>query len=226
MKDNTLKDKKIVFLGDSITESYGASSVDKGYVNQVGVRTGANAINLGIGGTRFAYKKTPTIGNLIYDLFFETRIYEIPLDADIIVVFGGTNDYGHGDAPLGKMGDDTIFSFYGAVSVLIKKLKYGFPNSLLIFATPTKRKLEHERGLNLIDFVNAIKEVCDKYNVPIIDLYNLFDVDMQNDSERGKYMFDFTHPNDLGYSYIADLFIKNIEDIINNNTVEAKDGNN
>ncbi len=35
-------------------------------------------------------------------------------DADIIIVFGGTNDFGNGDAPFGEMSDRTPYTFYGA----------------------------------------------------------------------------------------------------------------
>lgn len=209
-----LKNKKIVFLGDSITESCGASEKEKGFAYRFRDKTGAIVTELGIGGSRIAYKFTPTLDFLIYDRMYESRLYEIPSDAEAIVVFGGTNDYGHGDAPLGKMGDDTIFTFYGAVYQLIKKIRYAFPNAQLIFATPLHRQAEHERGLNLIDFVNAIKEVCAKENVPVVDLYNLYKVNPENDEDRIKYAPDGLHPNDLGHDLLSDTFIKYLEPII------------
>ena len=209
-----LKNKKIVFLGDSITESCGATEKEKGFVYRFRDKTGAITTELGIGGTRIAYKFIPSIDNLIYDKFFETRIDEIPSDAEVIVVFGGTNDYGHGDAPIGKLGDDTIFTFYGAVYQLIKKIRYAFLNAQLIFVTPLHRQFEHERGLNLVDFVNAIKEVCAKENVPVVDLYNLYEVNPENDEDRIKYAPDGLHPNDLGHDLLADTFIKYLNTII------------
>lgn len=210
-----LKNKRIVFLGDSITESCGASEKTKGFTYRFKDKTGALVTELGIGGTRIAYKTIPSTDNLLFDKFYETRISEIPQDSEVIVVFGGTNDYGHGDAPLGKMGDDTIFTFYGAVYQLIKKIRYAFPNAKLIFATPIHREFEHDRGLNLIDFVNAIKEVCDKENVPVIDLYNLFEVNPENEEDRIKYAPDGLHPNDLGHDLLADAFIKYLDPITN-----------
>ena len=92
-----LENKKIVFLGDSITEGSGASDYSKSFVANFQRDTKADVTNLGIGGTRIAYQTTPSICNLIFDRYYETRIYDIPVDADAIIVFGGTNDYGHGD---------------------------------------------------------------------------------------------------------------------------------
>lgn len=37
-------------------------------------------------------------------------------DADIIIVFGGTNDFGNGDAPFGEMSDRTPYTFYGRIN--------------------------------------------------------------------------------------------------------------
>ena len=43
-------------------------------------------------------------------------------DADGVVVFGGTDDFGHGDAPIGTPSDRTYDTFYGACHVLFSKL--------------------------------------------------------------------------------------------------------
>lgn len=214
MKESVLKNKKITFLGDSITESCGASSKEKGFVYRLRDKTGANTVELGIGGTRIAYKEEPSTDFLIYDRFFESRLSDIPLDSDIIVVFGGTNDYGHGDAPIGKLGDKTIYTFYGAVDSLIRKLKTVFVNSLIVFATPIHREFEDERGLNLVDFVNAIKDVCNKYNVPVIDTYNIFKVYPNIEEDKIKYTLDGLHPNDLGHDLLSDTFIKELESLL------------
>ena len=175
-----LKDRKIVFLGDSITEGCGASEYSKSFVAQFEKETGAIVTNLGIGGTRIAYQKVPSVNNLLFDRYYETRIYEIPLDAEVIVVFGGTNDYGHGDAPFGTINDTTVYTFYGALNSLMSKLKYVFPNAQIIFATPLRRMQENKESLNdygyphhasFKDYRDAIIIAAAKYNYPVIDLY-------------------------------------------------------
>ncbi len=70
--------------------------------------------NYGIGGTRFAKQAVPT--NERMDMDMSGRIEELDEDADIVVLFGGTNDFGHGDAPLGTFADHTPHTFYGATT--------------------------------------------------------------------------------------------------------------
>lgn len=56
-----------------------------------------------------------------------TRAAVLPDDCDFIFVFGGTNDYGDGDAPVGDETDKGVNTFAGAVNRLITLLtaKYG-----------------------------------------------------------------------------------------------------
>ena len=112
---------KINFLGDSITKGERASSPEKGFVFLIGKMLPAEVRNYGISGTRFAIQKTPS-SKPEYDRYFASRVDEINHDADLIFVFGGTNDFGHGDAPIGKLGDKTVGTFFGAVDFLINEL--------------------------------------------------------------------------------------------------------
>ena len=121
MKMN-LKNKKINFLGDSITEGVGTSGQEHIYLNILRESVGlAEARNYGISGTRYAIQKgtksRPKDDYVDVNSFSE-RFDKMEDDADIIVVFGGTNDYGHGDAPLGKFSDCTPDTFYGACHYL------------------------------------------------------------------------------------------------------------
>ena len=217
------KDKKITFLGDSITQGYMAEDPNNSYVNVFKKKTGAIVTNLGIGGTRFAYQKAPSLENLEYDKYFESRICDIPLDSDIIVVFGGTNDYGHGDAEFGSIDDETIYTFCGALNSIMNKLKIIFPKSLIVFCTPTRRMKEDMESLNdfgkphhgsLKDYRDAIITISKKHNIPVIDLYTLYKIDPTKEEERDKYMKDGHHPNDIGHKMLADVFIENLSKLI------------
>ena len=116
-----LKNKKIVFLGDSITEGSGASSIENRYTDLIGKMTGAVCYNHGIGGTRIARQDVKS-ENPLHDLDFLSRVGELEEDADIVVVFGGTNDFGHGAAPFGTFSDRTAYTFYGALHSLYTAL--------------------------------------------------------------------------------------------------------
>ena len=112
-----LKNLKVNFIGDSITEGVGASSYETCYVSRFAAMTGAICRNYGISGTRIARRKVPyEIPE--FDRDFNSRYHLMEEDADVIVVFGGTNDYGHGDAPIGEMSDRTVWTFYGALHCL------------------------------------------------------------------------------------------------------------
>ena len=104
-----LKGKKIAFLGDSITEGYGASGVDKTYWSILGQETGAEVFGYGIGGTTIAKRNVP-LPEPNPNKYFGSRVDGMIEDADIIVIFGGTNDFGGSDPAFGKM---EVAGFYG-----------------------------------------------------------------------------------------------------------------
>ena len=109
-----LEGKKAAFLGDSITEGHGLESTEGAYWNLLKKREGLSEIYVdGIGGTRFTKQWMPS-ENPRHDNEFVSRVKNIPQDADVIVVFGGTNDFGHGDGLLGNRGDKSPHTCYGA----------------------------------------------------------------------------------------------------------------
>ena len=168
-----LSGKKINFLGDSITQGAGASDISKCYVSMLGLNTGALVRNYGIGGTRIARKHVPS-ENPVYDQDFCLRAPTMDADADAVVVFGGTNDYGHGDAPLGTIADRTPDTFYGALHTLFTMLLTRYTDSKILVLTPTHRLNENDpdcNGLPLKAYVDVIREMAEFYSLPVLDLY-------------------------------------------------------
>ena len=98
-----LKNKKFVFLGDSITEGVNTIPFHQQLKEMTGLR---ETINCGIGGTRIA--RQIEMNDTPYDNDFNLRVDALDSEADGIVVMGGTNDYGHGQAPLGKIEDRDV----------------------------------------------------------------------------------------------------------------------
>ena len=172
-----LKGTKINFLGDSITEGAGTSSHDKMFTMLIEREYGAICQNYGIGGTRIARQKTPTEEK--WDRDFISRVPEMDNDADIVVVFGGTNDFGHGDAPIGTMSDRTPYTFYGALHCLYTALIEKYPGVPIVVLTPLHRLNEDSpKGDNkpapvgtLKEYVNIIREVAEYYSLPVLDLF-------------------------------------------------------
>ena len=138
-----LKGKKIYFLGDSITEGVGASDAEHCYVSVFGKLSGAIVKNYGISATRIACQ-TENLTTKEPDLSFVNRVDSMDSDADVVVVFGGTNDFGHGDAKLGTFESRDPYTFYGAMHVLCEKLINRFPNADILFMTPLHRCSEDE----------------------------------------------------------------------------------
>lgn len=211
-----LDNKKINFLGDSITEGAGASEHSKCYVSQFAKMSGAVCRNYGIGGTRIAKQGAPS-QNPRCDLYFRSRIDEMDSDADIIVVFGGTNDYGHGDAPLGNMDDRTDDTFYGALHSLYRELIEKYSESLIVVMTPLHRlnecNLSGGGKVPLKTYVEIEREVAEYYSLPVLDLFSGSGIQPNVEIMKFKFMPDGLHPNDAGHKILAKklyAFLSNI----------------
>lgn len=196
-----LKGRKINFLGDSITEGVGISSIEDTYWMLLKKYCAlSEARGYGIGGTRIARQHLQE--NPIWDQDFISRVDEMDPDADVIVVFGGTNDFGHGDAPLGKMSDRTPYTFYGACHVLMRKLLERYPDADLVFMTPLHRYVEERGERRLKDFVEAIRETAEYYGIPVVDLYAESGIQPQVERMQSRYCPDGLHPNEAGHHRI------------------------
>lgn len=219
-----LKGKKINFLGDSITEGHGTSDWGtKPYHQLLKINCGlAEARNYGLGGTKIA--RLPVVTDHQFDQDFNLRAPSMDLDADAIVVFGGTNDFGHGTIPLGTMDDRDVHTFYGGLHTLCLYLIKTYISKPIIFMTPLHRLnevLDHNNRINegnkdarpLIDFVNAIREVCEFYSIPVLDLYKESGMYGQVWAWCEGYMPDGLHPNDAGHEIIAHKLQKFLENL-------------
>ena len=212
-----LKGTKINFLGDSITEGAGTSSHDKMFTMLIEREYGAICQNYGIGGTRIARQKTPTEEK--WDRDFISRVPEMDNDADIVVVFGGTNDFGHGDAPIGTMSDRTPYTFYGALHCLYTALTEKYPDVPVVILTPLHRLNEDSpKGDNkpapvgtLKEYVNIIREVAEYYSLPVLDLFKESGLQPKIPVIQQKYVPDGLHPNDDGNAILAHKIARFLE---------------
>ncbi len=200
-----IEGKKFNFLGDSITEGAGTSGAEACY-HQVLARAEKAAVcrNYGVGGTRIA-KQTGKSEPPRWDMNFIERAAEMDDDADAVIVFGGTNDFGHGDAKFGTFSDTSPYTFYGALHCLIGDLLAKYPSALLAFMTPVHRADEkpHDGKPALSQYVAAIKEVCGYYALPVLDLYTVSGIQPAVPVLRERYAPDGLHPNDAGHKLIA-----------------------
>ncbi len=211
-----LNGKKINFLGDSITEGACLEDWNNVYWMRLGRETGATVRGYGIGGTRIAPRLNPERpGEEGFGQYFGSRVAGMDPDADIVVVWGGTNDFGHGDVPLGTIDDRDNTTFYGALHCLYRALWEKYPTAQIIVMTPLHRVGEHdvlnEHGNPAIAPFKVIRdtiiEVAAYYSFPVLDLYAVSGLNPELPVIKETYMPDGLHPNDAGHERIASRLI-------------------
>ena len=209
-----LKGKKVYFLGDSITQ--GACVTPENVYHQVMLRKYglAEARNYGVGGSRFAKQTVKAWEGEPDEWDFCYRAEQMDKDADVVVVFGGTNDFGHGDAPIGTFDDRERTTFYGACHQLFSYLMTEYSDAVIVVCTPLHRlreeKTNGDNGQkrynygNLKRYVEIIREVAEYYSIPVIDFYKNSLIQPNIEINRVKYIPDGLHPNDVGHAIMAD----------------------
>lgn len=206
-------DMKIACLGDSLTagsnmnnlEDYARYSYPAVLKNILNAET---VYNLGIGGSSYGR---------YWDQAFVDRYKEIPEDADIILVMGGTNDgFAASVKEMGNINEKKKRTFYGDVDELMKGLKKDYPNAKIIFATPLPNVL-HDYLMNQRDyllpqsaFADAIKQLAAENDIDVIDLYNSNILDTHDAQVISTYMPDGVHGNPAGYQVLAEHFASEI----------------
>ena len=213
-----IKGFKVNFLGDSITEGAGVVDQKNRYDYRLMEMCGLSAINsYGISGSRLAHQIHPS-ETPRYDLCFCGRAYDMDTSADMVVVFGGVNDYIHGDAPFGEVGDTTPATYCGGVYFLMNYLRNTYPGKPIVFMTPARcflRKEVDDRivstharkrpgiGKPLRDYVDVILETAKQFEIPAMDLYNDLGLDPHDPEIFDTYTMDGLHFNDAGHAVIA-----------------------
>lgn len=207
-----LKNLKVNFMGDSITFGEGVSDKEQLYWNLLKRECGlAEARCYAVSGTQIAKQTFPETPEAHQD--FLSRVDEMDPDADLIVVMGGTNDFGYGDAPLGSMTDLSPYTFYGACHKLIQKLMLKYPEARILMATPIHRMIEGRWDRTLRDYVEAIRRVSEYYGVPVADLYATCQIQPQLEDNRNRFCPDGLHPNEAGHRRIYECLRARLESL-------------
>ena len=195
---------KVIFLGDSITEGIGASSPETKYVSVAEKLLGCEIRNYGISGTRIARQRIAK-DTRTHDWDYVARAEIMDKDADMVFVFGGTNDCGHGNATLGALDSYDVYTFSGAMNLLTDSLLKTYGREKLCFLLPLRRFDERhpDTDITLLDYVNIMKSILDKKEIPYIDLYEN-GMPRPVSYESDKYFADGLHPNDFGHNWLGE----------------------
>lgn len=196
--------KTAAFIGDSITRGAGSSTPFTDYLAQ---ETSLTVSNFGVDGSCIADKASETAQSFIDRM----ASYEC---ADIIGVMGGTNDFWN-NVPMGTIDDSETNTFYGALNTLAQHIITTFPGSYFFFMTPIMGYRGHRTGvaefpypknsqnLTLDDYCNAIRNVSEKYSIPLLDMKKNSGMCPLIESEDLRLYSDGVHPNATGYQQIA-----------------------
>lgn len=226
---SNLNRKKWSCLGDSITEVNFRTNLH--YHDYIAQWTGCFVNNYGKSGTGWF---VPGSGQPFYQ-----RISGIDSSSDIITVFGGINDWnGVGKTlVLGSYGDtNPAGSFYGAVDNTLSQLVSTFPTKTIAVITPIPEATSFNGGTSsggytLQQVVDAIIQVCNKYSIPVMDLYRNSGLFPWNSTANNTYFKDpgtdapdGLHPNDAGHKVIAYQIRNFLEKLVGINYVTNTTG--
>lgn len=204
---------KIACLGDSITAAANLENEENymqySYPARLKELLGAEEVyNLGIGGS--------SIGRYWSDAYVD-RYQNIPQDADVIIVMGGTNDgFCVSDKEFGNLEERASRTFCGDLDELMRGLRENYPEAEIFFATPLPNILqdylmiERDYLLPQKNFVNVIQTLAKEYDYTVIDLYNSNILDSHDANVVADYIPDGVHANHDGYQIMAEHFASEI----------------
>ena len=209
---------RVNFLGDSITEGVGVRDrASNRYDNRLAATCGlAGVNNYGISGTRLAHQVHAS-EKPRYDLCFCGRAYDMDTTADMVIVYGGVNDYIHGDAPFGEMGDTTPATFCGGVRFLMQYLSENYAGKPIVFMTPARcltstaddlapstHPYKREDAKPLLAYVEVIEKTAKQFGIPVLNLYRDLGIDPHDPEDFRTYTADGLHFNDAGHALLCD----------------------
>ncbi len=204
--------KTLMFLGDSITEGTGVKDEKNIYLNRLGRSAGARRVlNYGIGGTSIARNKA----EMWRTGSFVVRAQALPDEAwhaDVAFIFGGTNDYGIGDALFGDENSCNPFEINGAVNILIPTLRGMKADVKIVLLSPIRRLGDGvpNRATNqpLEAYAELLRKAAARHHVYFCDLFHEDLFDPECPGQRRRYIPDGLHPNDEGQGVLAEKILQ------------------
>ena len=228
-----LKGKKIGLIGDSIAAGSTTSDVSKRFINVCATRLCANVDNHAIGGYQFCDHENTGVYR---------QVANLSADDDLIVIFAGTNDYGHA-APIGDVYTteadghrtattaDYATTTCGGIHKAIEAIytKYGYKP--IVICTPIQRKFAgrdsnggswdvNTIGKYLIDYIKAIKGVAEYWGIPVFDAFSINMQPMVNAADT-DYFADGLHPKDSGHRLLGESLAKYLTTIWVDDTIHS-----
>lgn len=215
--------KDVVFFGDSFFD-YGV--LPAAIKNAIG----CNVINRGVGGSVVVRNPTKPYQSLVQRLKEESGAVKTPTEltdkgdnylplpatADLVIVNCSVNDCQSGRTIGTKeLGTSDDTKFKSAVQVVIKGLMEKYPNKPIVwinachwageYSYNEDGTLKSGSSSNLIDYVDALEEICGLFGVPVVDAYRNSSITSLVASNLSTNTSDGLHPTAEGAKKIAEL---------------------
>ena len=208
---------KLIAIGDSLTEvNYRAAHNYLYWISQD--ITTLTIQNLGRSGTGY---KNAGGGNYSFtDRLSSISSYN--LDTDVITVMGSVNDIQYVTNSLGELGDTTTDTVYGAIYTFFNTLFTSYPGVRVGCISPLNWKFSGTAKNDLELYCKALKDTCELFHVPFLDIHNETNLRPENTTFLNQYyLSDGTghdavvdssgiHPNSAGHH----LFYGRIKEFI------------
>lgn len=203
--ESPLYQKKVLFVGDSITEARCEWNQGKTIVGWPGRIIEGNdmlGINKGVSGASVSNCRG---GNTILAQLQAERKNSY----DFVIIHGGVNDAWDA-APVGTIteGFDAKFdfsTFAGGLETTFKFAKENFKDAQFGFIINFKiNRAGIGKLTDMTEYFDMAKQICEKWQIPYIDLYT--DEDFNNNQlqyKRTTNLPDLIHPNSKGFDIIA-----------------------
>ncbi len=218
-RESVLNGKTALFMGDSI--SYGAGDKlsytvsGRAWAGRIAAITGLKATNASVGGSKVSYVSGDDSAKWHYTQYDAHKNEQF----DMIVMQGGVNDARH-NRTVGTISDSTDLTeleknkdtYIGGLQYLFASVKETWPEAKLFFIA-NHRLDGHSTGQakNMSPYFDKAEELCKKYGVIFIDLYNNDELEAKLDSKSTKYLPDTLHLNAEGYEIVTPYILEAIE---------------
>ena len=210
-----LKGKTVLSFGDSIM--YGDGNNGIGIAQLLSERYGTTTIDYSKGGSTFGIASgREQISDQIL------RSIKNKDKADIVLINGGTNDMRK--VQCSEISDDFEYKKHGreffcnGMEYALGLIKDNYKDTPILYIRAHNMEFSLER--NELHYGKKALDICEKWKVDAVDIFNDTDMNTHDDDMKYKYTFhsrtcingDSVHPNRMGYyKYYVPLTVEKIK---------------